>query len=139
MSAPDTKTPELDELAELEKRAAERAKAREGEERKRRIEVLKLEAKFEEELGPRGSMFEIVETVEGPIVVRLGEGVLFQRFTASKVTPADVHNFVYPCVEHPTKERYVEIVANRPEVAGRCAHALMSLFGAKNKDDAGKF
>ena len=116
----------------LETSRAEQAKLR-------ALEVLELEVKHEAEIGPRGSQFEIVETIEGPIVVRLGEGILYTRFTASKVSPADIHDFVYPCVVHPAQAVYAELVMRRPDVASRCAHALMTLFGAKHKDDSGKF
>jgi len=134
-----------DELAELRAQKERSEQARAKARKQRELEVLRLEMKHEAALGPRGSMFEIVDPrdaydnpIESPIVVRLGEGVLFQRFTASKVTATDVHDFVFPCLES-DKNRYLEIVANRPEIAGRCAHALMTLFGAKHKDDTGKF
>ena len=86
------------ELAEATRKAEERAKARRALQQKFELEALRLEEKFEAEKGPRGTMFEIVETVVGPIVVELGEGILFQRFSKSKMTETDVHNFVFPCV-----------------------------------------
>lgn len=133
------------ELAAYRARKEERQKARAKAGKARELEILKLEEKFEASIGPRGSMFEIVDPrdaddnpIESPIVVRLGEAVLFTRFTASKVTETDVHDFVFPCLET-DKQRYLEIIANRPEIAGRCAHALMTLFGAKHKDATGKY
>jgi len=135
---PEEKTHEqkLQELRDAKRRIeqsrAAAAKARE-------LEVLELEVRFEAEIGPRGSQFEIVETIDGPIVVRLGEGVLYTRFTASKVTDVDVHEFVDPCVVHPAKEKYREIAMQRPDVPARVAHALATLYGARHKDDAGKF
>jgi hypothetical protein len=41
-------------------------------------------------VAARGVFFEIVETVEGPIAVKLGEGVLHTRFQASKVDDAAI-------------------------------------------------
>jgi hypothetical protein len=105
----------------------------------RELEVLELETRLEKELGPRGAYFEIVETLEGPIAVKLGEAVLHTRFQASKIQDADVHEYVFPSVVHPTKEKYLEIVGRRPGVALRCANALATLYGAKANADAGKF
>ncbi len=115
-----------------EKSKAEAAQARE-------LESLELEEKYDKELGPRGAFFEIVDTIEGPIVLKLGEAVLHTRFSESKVTAADIHEYVYPCVVHPTKEKYLEIVGRRPALALRCANALATLYGAKANADAGKF
>lgn len=138
-SAPPANESLEDKRKRLQEAKEKLEKLRAEDAKKRAVEVLELELKFEGEIGPRGSQFEIVETVDGPIVVRLGEGILYERFTASKVTPADVHDFVYPCVIHPAKEKYLEIVARRPDIASRVAHALMNLFGSRHKDDSGKF
>lgn len=121
-----------DAKAKKEKAEAEAAEARE-------LEVLELEASLEKEYGPRGTGFEIVETVEGPIAMKLGEAVLHTRFAGSKVDEPAIHEYVFPCVVHPAKERYAEIVARRPGIGLRCANALATLFGAKANADAGKF
>ncbi|MBX3218919.1 MAG: hypothetical protein KF795_00285 [Labilithrix sp.] len=105
----------------------------------RELEVLELDGRLEQELGPRGAYFEIVETLEGPIAVKLGEAVLHTRFQASKIQDADVHEYVFPNVVHPSKEKYLEIVGRRPGVALRCANALATLYGAKANGEAGKF
>lgn len=136
--SPKPKTPE-DERAELLLAKEKLEKVRAEKARKMKDEVLKLELRFEGEIGARGDQFEIVETVEGPIAVRLGEGILHQRFTKSEVTEVDVNDFVYPCVIYPAKEKYSEIALRRPDIANRCAHALMGLYGSRHKTDAGKF
>lgn len=118
-----------------EKKDAARAEAAAA----RELEALDLESKLEGELGPRGEHFEIVETVEGPIAVKLGEGILHTRFQASKVTDTDIHDYVFPCVVHPSKEKYLEIVGRRPGIALRCANALATLYGAKAQAEAGKY
>jgi hypothetical protein len=116
-----------------EKAAREAAEARE-------LEILELEAKLEADLGPRGAFFEIVSTLEGPIAVKLGEGVLHTRFQAAKdITDTVLHDYVFPNVVHPAKEKYLEIVARRPAIALRCASALATLYGLKADADAGKF
>lgn len=123
--------------ARAAKEAKEAARAEAAAERE--LEVLELEEDLEKKHGPRGSYFEIVETAEGPIAVKLGEGVLHTRFAESKVTPTDIHDYVFPCVVHPSREKYLEIVGRRPAVALRCANALASLYGAKASADAGKY
>lgn len=115
-----------------EKAEAEKAEARE-------LEVLELEERLEKELGPRGVDFEIVETIEGPIAVKRGEAILHQRFQSSKVDEASIDAYVRPCVVHPAKEKYLEIVGRRPGVAVRCASALATLFGVKADRDTGKY
>lgn len=106
----------------------------------RELEVLELEVKLEAELGPRGAFFEIVSTLEGPIAVKLGEAVLHTRFQAAKdITDTVLHDYVFPNVVHPSKEKYLEIVGRRPALALRCASALATLYGLKANDDAGKF
>lgn len=120
---------------EKAKREAERVALADA----RELEILELEAKLEGELGPRGEAFEIVETVEGPIAIKLGEAVLYQRFQASKFTEADTNDFVFSCVVHPSQAKYQEIVGKRPGIAGRCALALGSLFGVRREADAKKF
>lgn len=105
----------------------------------RELTVLDLEARLEKELGPRGEQFEIVDTVEGPIAVKLGEAILYTRFSGSKVTESDVHDFVFPCLVHPDPAKYLELVGRRPHLAVRCASALAALFGAKSDADTSKF
>ncbi len=106
----------------------------------RELEVLELEAKLEGELGPRGAFFEIVETLEGPVAVKLGEAVLHTRFQGAKdITDTVLHDYVFPNVVAPAKEKYLEIVGRRPAIALRCASALATLYGLKANDTAGKF
>lgn len=121
-----------------EEREAARAEARELAE----LEGLELECRFEKELGPKGQSFAIVdasELGEGFIVVKLGEEVLWKKYKSSKMEPGDTHDFVYPCVAHPSRERYVEIVARRPFLAERSASALATLYGVKLRTEEGKF
>lgn len=129
-------------LEELQKRQAEREKKRELEADEKELERAELVDKFETELGPIGREFQIVDATalgEGFIVVKLGTEVGWKKFQNSKVTEVDVRNFVLPCVAHPEKEKYDEIVTRRPALANRCANALATLHGAKLNDEAGKF
>lgn len=106
------------------------------------VELLELEARLEEELGPRGRSFEIVDCRdlgEGFVAVKLGASVLHKRFVNSKQTEADVDGYVTPCLAHPTVEVYRVIVERRPHVAIRAANALVTLFGFRREEDAKKF
>jgi hypothetical protein len=103
------------------------------------LALLELEERLEKEHGARGAFFEMFDTVEGPVAVKLGEAVLHTRFQASKMEPSDLHDYVHPCVVHPSKEKYVEIVDRRPAIAQRAALALATLYGVKANEDAGKF
>lgn len=129
-------------LLEARKRKAEREKAIEDRKRKFELELLELEEKFEAELGPRGSAFEIVDATdqgEGFIVLKLGYGVAYHAFKNSKMKEKDVHAFVLPCVVHPERAKFLELVERRHELPIRCANALVTLHGAKAEDAAGKF
>lgn len=133
--ATDVKTRLAAARAAKEKRDAEAKAAADA----RELEVLELEEKLESMYGPRGQAFEIVETIDGPIAVKLGEAVLHTRFQASKVSDTDINDYVFPCVVHPPRETYLALVAKRPGLGLRCASALATLFGAKDARDAGKF
>lgn len=126
----------------LEKEAAEEAQRAKHEE----LEELELEERFNQDLGKRGVDYEIVRTaVDGCIVVKRGPAVLYKTFmqrmgkTDNTPTPEDVHNYVGPCIVHPDKATFNKITGERPQVAVRCANALMDLHGAKGAADQGKY
>ena len=138
----DGKPTTRDRLAAARARQAARDEKLAAEAEVAELERFDLVERFEKELGGReGSAFAIVNATdlgEGHIVLRLGEGILWKVFSASKVNDVDVDNFVVPCVMHPAKETYREIVARRGAVAARCAAALSGLFGLKMGDDQKK-
>lgn len=126
-------------LARLREQKAVREQADKDARDLRELEILELEERFVRELGARGAMFEVVDSVEGPVVVSLGEAVLFKRFSESKMEMEDAAQFVTPCIVFPSREKFTEIVGRRPVVLTRCATALGTLFGLKREADAGKF
>ena len=99
---PTTKTAEELEAAsdKRKKDRAERAKAE-------RPEALRLEDKYETELGERGVEFQIVDCTHvhgGFVVVKLGSDVVgWKKFQASDMTEEDANAFVRPAVVHPPK------------------------------------
>ncbi len=126
------------QLADAEKAATERAKARSLAVQRRRIEELELEAKFETELGPRGSAFEIVRTVEGPIVVKLNDVTFFKKFAASAKEEADVFAFVKTAIAHPSADKFSEITGRRGELLGVVGITLRGLHIGAEDVERGK-
>lgn len=145
----ETKTvPVVDDakaLADLLERKETRERAREKQAAAFARKELELADQYEDELGPRGQEFEIVNTTsDGPIVIRRGEMVLYKRFQAAMAggkdpSPEDVHSFVWPCVAYPEKSAFNAIVDKRPHIGMRLANALLTLMGAKEVSDRGKF
>jgi hypothetical protein len=115
-------------------KASEEADARE-------LAILELEEKYTSELGKRGRYFEIVETPEGPIVVKLGEGVLFKRLRDKKGEPTsdDIQQFVAPCVVHPDKTTFSKMVEGRFGILTRCSDALLCLYRGEDTHRSGEF
>lgn len=133
----ETKT----KLATAREAKEKREEARDDAAGARELEALELEERFEKELGPRGSMFEIVETIDGPIVVKLGEAVLFKKFKASlggDPSLEEMHQFVWPCVVHPTVDKFNERTSLRPGLLVMCTDALVGLFAGKERAVAKK-
>lgn len=120
------------------KRDAEAEKERDASE----LERLELEERFEKELnGKRGRAFMIVDASdlgEGCIVLKLGEDVLWNTFSKSKMNVVDTDAFVVPCVVYPSVDQYRGITKRRAFIADRCASALATLYGVKADVEAGK-
>lgn len=133
-------------LAAAKAKKADRTVARSAEDEARELAILELENRLEDEgKGPRGVNFEIVDGgSEGPIAVRLGEMVLYKRFTSTmkgdkEPTHEDLAAYVTPCVIHPERGKFLAAIDRRPVLLMRCANALTTLFGAKDEDARGKF
>jgi hypothetical protein len=144
-------TPPADELDELLERRKQRDADRAAKSRALKIEYLKLEERFESELGSRGSMFEIIDlsAVEPSspfIVVKLGEAALHKKFEAAAVKakkgePADVMAiaaFVTPCVVHPDGSAFLALCARRPALWGRVLVEVSKLYGTQFEEDEKK-
>lgn len=133
------------------KRLAEKLAAKEKREQKReqevnlrKLETLELEERFESELGgPIKKYFDILETSEGPVVLKLGEAVLFKTFkgklaSKSDASLEDMHAFVFPCVVHPSKDRFLEITGRFPGFLVLCMSALLALYQGGELSTQGK-
>lgn len=134
----------IDELlAEKELAKEKREQGRLAQAKARRLQALELEEKYEAELGARGKYFDIVATIEGPIVVKLGEAGLFKTWqtkVATKAAPSleDCHAFVIHNVLHPSKEQFNKITSDFPAVIVTCANALTALYQGNELTAQGK-
>jgi hypothetical protein len=128
-----------DRLAKAREEKAKRDKAAEEARDAAELQMLELDEHFSKELGARGLEFEIVGTALGPVVLKRGEAILQTRLSNSKMTDADVVEYITPCVVHPAKEAFLGMLDKQPLIANRCALALATLFGAKANDEAGKY
>lgn len=130
-----------DRLSELRRQHEELKKARAKKALANEEKAIELELQYEKELGSRGAHFEMIDLThmdEGFVVVKLGDGVVHNRFVESKQNEADLADFVRPNVVYPAKSEYDAIAHRRPGVAHQCAHALLSLYGLKANADAKK-
>lgn len=74
--------------------------------------IRELVAKLETDIGKRGVSFEIVESVAGPVAVKLGDAVCYTKFLEATegsgvIHPSDIQDFVLPNLAHPTREKYI--------------------------------
>jgi len=128
-------------LAQAQEKRAEREDRRLQEKAASELEMLRLEDRLEDELGPRGVQFEIVDCRDvggGFVAVKLGPSIVHTRFANSKQTSSDLDSYVTPCLVHPTVEAYRALVFERPALVGRCALALAYLYGVQREGDQKK-
>lgn len=106
----------------------------------RDLEELELEERFSLELGNRGEDFEIVSTIEGFVVVKLGASVLHKRLEArgKDLNETDVHDFIVPQLAHPDQKAYVAMVNRRRGIADMCLGAALKLHEVRFGKTEGK-
>ncbi len=136
-----------EKLALAREKKAKREAAVEVASQARELEILELEEEYETKFGPRGNSWELIDTVEGPVVIRLGESVLFKKFNAEvdaastnkkPVEIAHQHNFVLPNVLHPDPDKFKAMVAKRPGMLGVLSTRLWALYNGRANENAGK-
>lgn len=131
-----------DKLARLEAEKAKRDEEKlDAPAKLRKIEEHELEAKYTEELGPRGVDFEIVRTTRGCFVVTPGDFLAHKRFNAKAkkdVSEEDVIALVLPALQHPTRDVAALAFRERAGIAWKCAAAMRSLYEAEEVDRGGK-
>lgn len=144
----------LDEqLEEARARKAKHDAALETKAKADELEFLRLEEKFETELGGRhGAKFAIVNLCdidEGFVVLALGDGAaaLHKAFETrlaklkdgQKLNEEALDQYVTPSVKHPPVEAFRALCGRRYAVWTRCTSALLRLHGVRKADEEGKF
>lgn len=108
---------------------------------------LRLEDKYETELGPQGKAFAIVEIkpvdTHPYLVVKVPEtaSVIYKRFAGipqDKLTPEDLDALVAPCVVHPSLDEWRGVVAKRPGNLMTASGVVLALLGVDNGIELGK-
>lgn len=122
---------------------AERAQAEESAREALADQVLELEAKYVEELGPRGQAFEIANEDgacgEGPIVVKPAEVQNWKAWTLKPgAAPEDAFTLVKSCLLFPTPTELGMLYARRPELLSKALAAVAKLAGAQESVWRGK-
>lgn len=137
-------------LASLRARKAELDAAREQAAKVREARMLEVEIEFTEKLGELHEAFEIVDAgAEGPIVLKLGDGVLHKAFNAAidknkakrggdGITEEACSQFVMPCIAYPEKQTALDIFGRRPGLIFACAGKLSALFSTNEAGERGK-
>ena len=137
---------------QLETIATKRAEVLE----ERKLVMLETRIKYEQEIGPGGEAFQLLDANEhGPIVLAPPEtgglALLYKAYSAAIAeekkrtnnphggyTEAAALRFVGPCVRFPEVVRFREICEAAPGVLVECAGALIALCNARAEVDAGK-
>lgn len=143
IAAPGDPTTSLaDRLERARKRKEDRAKLATDERMLAEVERSELAERFEKETnGREGRDFAIVDVSEygeGCVVVKLGPGVLFKAFMASKQTEMDRDALITPCLIHPSADRVRAMVAKRDFIAVRITNAIAFLNGIEDASQKGK-
>lgn len=155
MSEPK-KDPEIEalekQLEAAQKEAAAAAEKRERERRARalREEIARAKRQAEEEAalevaeaeyGIIGKELRRVDTLDGMILVKRPERLLFKRFQdldQRQVNAAEARKLVRPSVVYPPLERFDQMIEERSGILGECAIAVCELGGMKVKEIGGK-
>lgn len=147
----------MSDLRELEEKIAAAREAREAREAKRedsaRAQKLadELEAeeraiadldvieKIEVEHGPENKKWRRVNTGAGMIIVSRPQLATFRKFQdRGKTDSAALDQLVRPCLLHPTKAEFDEIVKQEPAALTRASNAVCYLAGIRKGDISGE-
>ncbi len=131
---------------EKKKSRAELLQAREARERAegeredaREMLVLELDDQFSQGGQRRGRDFEIVEDWDVPIVVKRAAGVVYTKWKAEPSSVQSDNEFLEASIVHPTVAEFHAMAKDFPILRIRTMSAAIALYGAKIRDDAGKF
>jgi hypothetical protein len=133
-------TPE-EELARLRKDRQDREGARAKDGVVRELEKERLLARFESELGARGSEFQLLDTrLPGDpfVVIKRPAMVQWTKWDQSKQTPTDKYELVAPSVVHPSMEQFNELRQKRVGIESTLSNLMAPMMGIFDAEEAGK-
>lgn len=144
MSTPEQEIAELRArraklAAEREERAAASALA--DELARERVALANEEAiaKAESEHGPLGKKIQALESDLGVVILKRPNHIAFRKFQDSgEANSAEFDKLVRPCLVHPTRERWDEMLAEQPALLARAANVVAELAGVRMQGFAGK-
>jgi hypothetical protein len=132
-----------DRRAKLLEARALRETAAIAKQQEHELVCLELEAKFCEELGPRGQAWDMCNEDntcgEGPICIRLADAVAHKAWQASGSAPEDKERYVTPWIIFPDRFTATAILGRRPELLSRAVMTLNRLFGYSQGVLQGKY
>ncbi|WP_437623389.1 hypothetical protein [Sorangium sp. So ce1151] len=141
--------------AQLDAKRAELATLQAGREKsRRRAELQEAIAETERQcreeaalaaaeatFGPVGKRINTLPTVDGLVIVKMGDGIKVRIWADKHGANPSVQacrELVRPCVVHPPLEEFDEIVKERPMVLVGAAGKVLELAGIGSKETGGK-
>jgi len=104
----------------------------------RQLNALEVEERYSETLGPRGRDWDLVSTIEGVVVLKVGPAVLFKRLRDGKASLDDLQAFVAGCLISPDAATFASWVERRAGILVRCSDALVQLYLGAEDAERGK-
>lgn len=101
----------------------------------RRLKEAEALDKLEQEHGKVGRDIQIVESDVGAVIVKRPTMAVYRRFQDSGTTETkDLENLVRPCVLHPSKAEFDQMIERLPMLLRHAADACVVLAGLRVKN-----
>lgn len=127
-----------EESAKLEREAAIARKREEAHEAIRRVELQRALAKLVAQHGPVGKALAYYLTSTVFVVVKKGDGLLWERFLASERKLKDAEDLVRACLVHPAKPDFDRMVSEYAAILMPLANKIGELYGLQRDEDEKK-
>ncbi len=132
--------------AELDARKAARDTARlaedELESERRAVALAEAIDKAETEIGPLGVKIAVIESSEGPIIVKRPPAALFHRYQesvlAKSMSAVENLKLVRPCVVYPALSEFDRMSSELGGLLGTAVLEVARLAGVRMEEVAGK-
>lgn len=119
---------------------AERAEMQELDDLEHEKKVRDVVTDLEAKLGKRGVFFEVVDTLSGPVAVKLGEAVTYSKFVDALnehgVDLTAIQEFILPNLAYPNREEFLKLAHSGISYA--VWPVLAALFRGERDRIAGK-